>query len=62
MKTGGITRENASLENCAQNLNFSPSDGLQTISGNELWRKHGPQTLEKINSFIGRVVNEKFAT
>ena len=44
MRTSDITQD-ASLENCVENLNLSSGDGLQTIIGNDLWRKHGPQTL-----------------
>ena len=58
MRTCGSNRENACLENCFQNL--SPGNGLQTITGDELWRKYGPQTLRKAIDFIGRAVKEKF--
>ena len=40
----------------------SPSDDLPTINGEELWRKYGPQTLQKANDFIGRVVKVEFET
>ena len=55
VRTGVITRD-ASIENCVQNLNLSPSGGLPTIIGNELWRQHGPQTLRQAFEFTGRVV------
>ena len=44
MRTGSIARD-ASLENWVENLNLRPGDGLQTVTGDELWRQHGPQTL-----------------
>ena len=44
MRTGTIARD-ASIENCVQNLNLNTGDGLQTITGDELWRQQGPQTL-----------------
>ena len=37
-----------------QKLNLSTSDGLPTITGDELWRQCGPKTLEKPNAFKGR--------
>ena len=55
IRTGGIARD-ASLENCVNNLNLSPSDGPRTITGDELWRQHGPQTLTEAFEFFGRVV------
>ena len=57
LKTSGITRD-ASLENCVNNLNLSSNGGLQTITGDDPWRKYGPQTLSKATDFIGRVVKE----
>ena len=39
-----------------ENLNLRPGDGLQTITGDELWRQHGPQTLAEAFEFFGRVV------
>ena len=59
MRNSGNTREAASLENCVENLNLSSGCGLQIITGNELWRKYGPQTLSKVSDFLDRVVKEK---
>ena len=55
IRTGSIARD-ASLENCVNNLNLSPRDGPRTITGDELWRQHGPQTLTEAFEFFGRVV------
>ena len=55
IRTGRIARD-ASIENCVENLNLSPSDNLMTITGDELWKQHGPQTLTQAFEFIGRVV------
>ena len=55
MRTGDI-KQDASIENCLQNLNLSSCDGLQTFSGNDLLRQHGPQTLSQAFNFFGRVV------
>ena len=41
IRTGSTARD-ASLENCVENLNLRPSDNLQTITGDELRRQHGP--------------------
>ena len=60
MRTGGNTRENTSLEHCVQKLKFSPTDCLQTITGDEFCKQYGPQTIEKAIEFIGRVVKVKF--
>ena len=35
IRTGSIARD-ASIENCVQNLNLSPEDGIPTITGDEL--------------------------
>ena len=45
-----FTLEDVSLENCVENLNLKPGDGLQIFTGDELWRKYGPQTLSKVRS------------
>ena len=52
----GVIPWDASIENCVQNLNLSHSGGLPTITGDELWRQHGPQTLRQAFEFTGRVV------
>ena len=51
IRTGSIARD-VSLENCVENLNLSPRDDLQTITGDELWRQHGPQTLTEAFEFF----------
>ena len=40
-------------------LDLNAAVGLTSYSGDELWRTHGPQTLQEAYSFVGRVV--KFA-
>ena len=59
MRTGGNTREYTSLEHCVQNLNLSPCESLPTLTGDELLRKYGHQTFNKVSDFIGRVLKEK---
>ena len=39
--------------------NLDSCGGLQAITGDGLLRKYGPQTLNKVSDFIGRVVKEK---
>ena len=51
-----ISPTDASKENYVENLNLSSGGSLQTITGDDLWRKHGPKTLTKAIDFIGRVV------
>ena len=55
IRTGSIARD-ASIENCVQNHNLNPEDGIPTITGDDLWRRHGPQTLNQAFAFVGRVV------
>ena len=55
VKSGSIAQD-ARIENCVQNLNLCSGDGLQTITGDDLWRKHGPQTLSQAFDFLGRLV------
>ena len=55
VRTGSIAQD-ASIENCVQNLNLRPGDGPMTITGDEHWRQHGPQTLSQAFEFVGRVV------
>ena len=55
MRTGEIIRD-ASIENFVHNLNLSSGDGLQTITGDDLWRQPGPQILSQAFDFFGRVV------
>ena len=54
IRTGSIARD-ASLENSVNNLNLGP----RVITGDELWRQHGPQTLTEAFEFFGRVVKMK---
>ena len=54
IRTGNVARD-ASLENSVNNLNLGP----RVITGDELWRQHGPQTLTEAFEFFGRVVKMK---
>ena len=55
IRTGSIARD-SSIENCVQNLNLRSGAGLLTITGDKIWRRHGPQTLSQAFAFVGRVV------
>ena len=55
VRTGVITWD-TSIENSVQNLNLSSGDGISTITGDDLWRRHDPQTLSQAFDFFGRLV------
>ena len=37
-------------------LNLNVAGGLPSFSNDELWKAHGPQTLQQACSFVGRVI------
>ena len=55
METGGNTRD-ASLENIVNNLDLNGDGSVRTIAGNDLWLSYGPQSLEEVTTFIGKVI------
>ena len=54
IRTGRIARD-ASIENCVENLNLSPSDNLMTITGGNTVLK----PLQKLPSFLGELLSFK---
>ena len=54
-RTGGNTRY-ASLENIVNNLDLNGDGSLTTVAGDDLWLSYGPQSLEELATFIGKVI------
>ena len=45
------------LDESVQGLDLNAAVGLTSYSRDELWKAHGPQTLQEAYSFVGRVVD-----
>ena len=54
IKTGGNTRD-AGLENIV-NLDLNGDGSLRTVAGDDLWMSYGPQSLEELTQFVGKVI------
>ena len=55
IRTGGNTRD-AGLENIVNNLDLNGDGSMRTVAGDDLWVHYGPQTLEELSNFIGKVI------
>ena len=60
IRTASPGQEGPSLDESVQGLDLNAAVGLTSYSRDELWKAHGPQTLQEACSFVGRVV--KFST
>ena len=54
IRTGGNIRD-AGLENIV-NLDLNGDGSLRTVAGDDLWMSYGPQTLEELTQFVGKVI------
>ena len=55
IRTGGNTRD-AGLENIVNNLDLNGDGSLRTVAGDDLWLHYGPESLEELADFIGKVI------
>ena len=55
VRTGGNTRD-AGLENIVNNLDLNDDGSLRTVVGDDLWLTYGPQSLEEVTTFVGKVI------
>ena len=59
VRTGGNTRD-AGLENIVNNLDLNGDGSVRTVAGDDLWLRYGPQSLEELTNFIGKVVRTSY--
>ena len=57
IRTASPGQEGPSLDESVQGLDLNAAVGLTSYSRDELWKAHGPQTLQEACSFVGRVVD-----
>ena len=48
--------ENNKFENIVNNLDLNGDGSLRTVAGDDLWLSYGPQSLDELTNFIGKVI------
>ena len=56
IRTASPVQSDSTLDQSVCGLNLNAAGGLTSYSNDELWKAHGPQTLQQACSFVRRVV------
>ena len=56
IRTASPGQGDPTLDQSVSGLNLNVAGGPPSFSNDELWKAHGPQTLQEACSFVGRVI------